>query len=161
MNKNWMTCAFLLGFILLTGLPVSAAAAVSFCDPSPGTSCLTEACKTLGTTKMDGNYKNIIACLSTIENNDDCSTGNCKWITMTTSSYETKEETMTQAKLKTFYPYCINPRASSGSHYTNCSTACSRFCVTGSINGVKNTFVSGFLTGWNNSTGMATCACFH
>ncbi|MDR3425057.1 MAG: hypothetical protein P4M13_08335 [Alphaproteobacteria bacterium] len=72
-----------------------SALADGFCDPpNQGVSCLGgKDCRNLGSTMMDGDQKNIIACLGT-ETGVTCAdehgnpTGQCQWKAMTTTSTE-------------------------------------------------------------------------
>ncbi len=155
-KRGLIAAAFMLSF-LLAG--VSPASAVVFCDPSTiNASCLAAGsnyCEQLGKTTMDGDEKNIIACLSNVENNSNCSTGDCTWKAITGGSGSTKEITISQAELKMYSPSCSNP----STNYTNCTYACTQFCINSKTDGVPNNYVSGFLSAW--AAGQATCACFH
>jgi len=64
----------------------------SVCDPaSSGAACLALPCKTLGKTQMDADKKNIVACLSKVANNTDCSSNKCLWKPMGKSGWSFDE----------------------------------------------------------------------
>ncbi len=144
--------------IFLSGLFSSGPAyAVEFCAPSKGTACLSDYCKTLGESRMDGDYTNLITCLSTVANNKDCSTGNCKWIAMTTSPTLGKIFWLPLPTfVSTYAPSCL-----SQSHYMECTNGCSIFCKSGTFKGEKLDFASGFLSSYATFEGVVGCSCFY
>jgi len=73
-------------FLSMGGVAIAAAPTPNaFCDPLAGT-CAGNDCDTLGKTMLDGDGKNIVACLSVNYGNKTCSTvGKCKWKTMSGS----------------------------------------------------------------------------
>jgi len=161
---------FLAALILLTSAavhPAKASASFAFCaPPNGGVSCMTYKCEILGKTTLDGDNKNIIACLSSSSTTPDCSAGDCVWKTLTRQAHTSKKVDLTIATVKYYDTTCSEPVSA----YPNCANACRRYCNNGcktaatNCTGIKdngNTYSTGYVTEWNSSTGMTQCACFY